>query len=82
MQHNPAHFEEMHQRRVQRLESRYRAAEQALATARSHYHTLREMPLQCSTAMSVAMLRIHEAQQALCDLDECLESVRRHEPVA
>ncbi len=82
MQQTATHFHDMHQRRVQRLESQYRAAEQALATARSHYHTLREMPLQCSTAMSVAMLRIHEAQQTLLDLDECLESVRRHEPVA
>lgn len=82
MQPSPTHFYDIHQRRVQRLESQYREAEAALAKARSHYHLLREMPLQCSAAMSVAMLRIHDAQQALLDLDECLESVRRHEPVA
>ena len=82
MQHNATHFRDIHQLRLQRLESQYREAEDTLATARSHYHRLREMPLQSATAMSVAMLRIHSAVQALHDLDESIESVRKHEPVA
>ena len=82
MQPSNLDFLDLHQRRVQRLEAQYRDAEQALAKARLHYHSLREMPLQCGTAMNVAMQRIHAAHQTLFDLDECLESVRRHEPVA
>jgi hypothetical protein len=61
------------QRRIQRLEHRYRRAHNALAGARAIYESLREVPGTTELQLHQASLQVERAQQVLRDIQSDIE---------
>ena len=59
---------------VQRLEYRYRRAQNALAGARAHYGALRESMQATETQLHSARRQVEETQRYLTDLQIALET--------
>ena len=59
--------------RLQRLDYRYRRAQNALACARSIYGSLREMPGASAHRLHQALLQVQQAQRYLFDLQSEIE---------
>ena len=60
--------DDLAQRRLQRLEHRYRRAQNVLAGSRTAYGYLRERPDATATQLHQALLQVERAQRALADL--------------
>lgn len=61
------------ERRLQRLEDRYRRAEFAVAAARARYSTLRETAGATTTQLLYAQRCVDEAHRYLTDLQTAIE---------
>lgn len=61
------------ERRLQRLEDRFRRAQLAVAAARARYSTLRETQGATSTQLLYAQRCVDEADQYLSDLQTAIE---------
>ena len=59
--------------RLERLEYRYRRAQNALAGARALYGALRESPRASTVQLHHALRRVEEAQRYLIDLQSAIE---------
>jgi hypothetical protein len=70
------------ERRLQRLEHRFRRAQNALADARAIYRALREMPSAKAHQLQHALLQVQQAQQYLVDLQYAIELAETQERVA
>jgi hypothetical protein len=70
------------ERRLQRLEHRFRRAQNALAGARAIYGALREMPSAKAHQLQHALLQVQQAQQYLVDLQHAIELAETQEHVA
>jgi hypothetical protein len=65
--------DDLAQRRLQRLEHRYRRAQNALAAARAIYGSLREMPNARAHQLHQALLQVQQAQRYVVDLQSAIE---------
>ena len=65
--------DDLAQRRLQRLENRYRRAQNLLAGARAAYGTLRELPAASELQLHQAMLQVERAQRNLTDIQLDIE---------
>ena len=65
--------DEFTQRRLQRLELRYRRAQFVLAGAQAVYESLRQMPHTDPLRLDQARLRIERAQESLLDIQSIIE---------
>ncbi len=65
--------EEFAQRRLQRLEHRYRRAHNALAGARAVHASLRELPGVSDLKLQQALELVQRAQRQLADLQDAIE---------
>ena len=74
--------DDLAQRRLQRLEHRYRRAQNTLAGAQAVYGSLREMPGVNDLKLQQALKQVERAQQQLVDLQMAIELVEDHEYVA
>jgi hypothetical protein len=70
------------QRRLQRLELRYRRAQFVLAGAQSVYQSLCETPYADSCRLRQAQQRIEQAQEALVDVQSIIEYLEDRENAA
>ncbi len=61
------------ERRMERLQNRYRRAQNALAGARAVYAALREAPGARSHQLHQAWLQVQQAQLYLADLQAAIE---------
>lgn len=61
------------ERRLQRLDDRYRRAQVAVAGARARYSALRESAGATTTQLFYAQRRVEEAQRYLSDLQVAIE---------
>jgi chromosome segregation ATPase len=61
------------ERRLQRLEDRYRRAQLAVDAAKARYRTLREAPAATNTQLLYAQRCVDEAHQYLTDLQTAIE---------
>lgn len=60
--------DDLAQRRLQRLEQRYRRAQNVLAGARALYGSLRETPSASECQLNAALLQVERAQRVVADL--------------
>ena len=60
-------------RRLQRLEHRYRRAQNVLAGARAAYGSLRELPGASESQLHQALLQVERAQRSLADIQFDIE---------
>jgi chromosome segregation ATPase len=67
------------QRRLQRLELRYRRAQFVLAGAQAVYQSLREAPYPGARRLLQAQQRIEQAQEALVDIQSIIEYLEDRE---
>jgi len=74
--------DEFTQRRLQRLELRYRRAQFVLAGAQTVYQSLREMPHADALRLDQARQRIERAQESLLDIQSIIEYLEDGEHVA
>jgi hypothetical protein len=65
--------EDFAQRRLQRLEHRYRRAHNALAGARAVHASLRELPGVSDQKLEQALELVERAQRHLADLQDAIE---------
>jgi gamma-glutamyl phosphate reductase len=70
------------ERRMERLEHRFRRAQNALAGARAVYGALREMPDARDYQLHQAWLQVQQAQAYLSDLQSAIEHVEEQQDVA
>jgi hypothetical protein len=70
------------ERRMQRLQHRYRRAQNALAGARAVYAALREMPGARTHQVHQAWLQVQQAQQYLSDLQASIELEEEQREIA
>ena len=61
------------ERRLQRLEHRFRRAQNALAGARAVHSALREAPSTKAHQLHHALLQVQQAQRYLADLQSAIE---------
>jgi hypothetical protein len=74
--------EDFAQRRLQRLEHRYRRAQNALAGARAVHASLRELPGISDLKLQQALRLVERAQQHLADLQNAIELAEDQDNVA
>jgi hypothetical protein len=74
--------DEFTQRRVQRLELRYRRAHFVLAGAQTVYESLRELPHADPLRLDQARQRIERAQESLLDIQSIIEYLEDGDSVA
>lgn len=67
------------QRRLQRLEHRYRRAQNTLAGAQAVYGSLREMPGVSELKLQQALRQLERARRQLVDLQTAIELAEEHE---
>lgn len=65
--------DDLAQRRLQRLEHRYRRAQNVLAGARALYGNLRELPAASESQLHQALLQVERAQRNLADIQFDIE---------
>lgn len=65
--------DDLAQRRLQRLEHRYRRAQNVLAGARAVYGSLRELPATSESQLHQALQQVERAQRNLADLQFDIE---------
>jgi chromosome segregation ATPase len=65
--------DDLEQRRLQRLEQRYRRAQNALAGARAVYGSLRELPHASEIRLYQALQQVERAQRQLADIQFDIE---------
>jgi chromosome segregation ATPase len=65
--------DDLAQRRLQRLEHRYRRAQNVLAGARANYGSLREVRGVSELQLHQALRRVERAQQELADIQGAIE---------
>jgi hypothetical protein len=65
--------DDLEQRRLQRLEHRYRRAQNALAGARAIYGSLRELPNASEIRLYQALQQVERAQRQLADIQFDIE---------
>ena len=65
--------DDLAQRRLQRLEHRYRRAQNALAGAGAVYESLREVPGASELQLRQALERAERAQQVLLQIQRAIE---------
>ena len=70
------------ERRLQRLEHRFRRAQNALAGAQAIYGALRETPSAKEHQLHHALLQVQQAQRNLADLQSAIELADTHEHAA
>src|SRR5579863_3681841 len=70
------------QQRIERLEYRYRRAQNALAGARAIYGSLREMRGASALQLHQALLHVQQAQRYLADLQAAIELAEEQQDVA
>jgi ribosomal 50S subunit-associated protein YjgA (DUF615 family) len=70
------------ERRLERLEQRYRRARFVLAGAKAVYESLREMPGADQLQLRQALQRVEQAQQQLVDINSGIEFLEDQEHVA
>jgi hypothetical protein len=70
------------QRRLQRLELRYRRAHFVLAGAQAAYESLRSMPGAAEQRLSQALQRVQLAQELLVDIQSAIEYLEDQEHFA
>jgi chromosome segregation ATPase len=78
----PRPDEDFAQRRLQRLESRYRRAQNALAGARAVHASLCELPGVSDQKVQQAFDLVERAQRHLADLQNAIELAEDHDQVA
>ncbi|MGC2461730.1 MAG: hypothetical protein WA446_12285 [Steroidobacteraceae bacterium] len=66
--------DDLAQRRLQRLEHRYRRAQNALAGARAVYGSLRELPGASALQVHRALQQVERAQRQLADIQFDIET--------
>ena len=69
-------------RRLQRLEHRYRRAQNVLAGARAAYGSLRELPGAGELQLRQALQRVERAQELLTDIQTTIEFWEDREYIA
>jgi hypothetical protein len=74
--------DDLAQRRMQRLEHRYRRAQNALAGAKAIYGSLREMPGAPAHELHQALLQVQQTQRYLADLQSAIELAEAQQDVA
>ena len=67
--------EDLAQRRLRRLEQRYRSAQNSLAEARAVYASLHELPTANDLQRHQAQLRVQRATQHLLEIQKAIESI-------
>jgi len=75
-------LEDFTERRLQRLELRYRRAHLVLAGARAVYESLREMPRCDAVRLEQARQRLERAQQQISDIQHTIEGLEDRQDVA
>jgi hypothetical protein len=70
------------ERRLQRLEHRFRRAQNALAGARAVYGALRETPSAKAHQLHHALLQVQQAQRYLIDLQTSIDLAEEQQDVA
>lgn len=70
------------ERRMQRLEHRFRRAQNALAGARAVYGAMRESPTARAHQVHTALLQVQQAQRYLADLQSAIELAEDQQDVA
>jgi chromosome segregation ATPase len=65
--------DDLAQRRLQRLEHRYRRAQNVLAGARANYGALREVRGTSELQLHQALRRVERAQQELADIQSAID---------
>jgi chromosome segregation ATPase len=84
--HDPMSFDlesdDFAQRRLQRLENRYRRAQNALAGARAVYGSLRELSGASELQLHQALQQVERAQRQLVDLQAAIELAEQQQDVA
>jgi ribosomal 50S subunit-associated protein YjgA (DUF615 family) len=70
------------ERRLERLELRYRRARFVLAGAKAVYESLREMPGADEPQLRQALQRVEQAQEQLADIHSAIELLEDQEHVA
>jgi hypothetical protein len=65
--------DDLAQRRLQRLEHRFRRAQNVLAGARAAYGSLRELPVASESQLHQALLQVERAQRNLADIQFDIE---------
>jgi chromosome segregation ATPase len=65
--------DDLAQRRLQRLEHRYRRAQNVLAGAQANYGSLREVRGVGEVQLQQALRRVQRAQQELADIHSAIE---------
>jgi hypothetical protein len=73
MNRNVESDDEFAQRRLQRLEHRYRRVQNALAGAGAVYESLRELPDVSELQLRLALQRVERAQQDLLEIQRAIE---------
>ena len=79
---DPQTQDDFKQRRLQRLELRYRRAQFVLAGARAVYQSLCETPYPDPCRLRQAQQRIEQAQEALVDIQSIIEYLEDRENAA
>lgn len=69
--------DDLAQRRLQRLEHRYRRAHNVLAGARANYGSLREVRGVGEIQLQQALRRVERAQQELAAVESAIELVQQ-----
>ena len=82
MTHNLQTKDDYMQRRLERLELRYRRGRFVLAGARAAYESLRETPGARELQLRHALQRVGQAQEQLVDIQSTIEYLEDQEHVA
>jgi chromosome segregation ATPase len=84
--HDPMSFDlesgDFAERRLQRLENRYRRAQNTLAGARAVYGSLRELSGASELQLHQALQQVERAQRQLVDLQAAIELAEQQQDVA
>ena len=67
--------EDLNERRLRRLELRYRSAQSALAEARAQYGSMAEMPGSTDLQRHQAELRMHRASRQMLDIQKAIDQL-------
>ena len=79
---DPQTHDDFTQRRLQRLELRYRRAHFVLAGAQAAYESLRATPGAGELRLRQALQRVDQAQELLVDIQSAIEYLEDEERVA
>jgi hypothetical protein len=79
---NPQSHDDFTQRRLERLQLRYRRAHFVLAGAQALYESLRVTPGAGELRLHQALQRVEQAQELLVDIQSAIEFLEDQERVA